>query len=488
MRLKELIKDINVLRFIGYEKEDIKGISNSSKLIRAGYLFTAITGEKFDGNDYIMEAFNYGAAAVVSEMPKDNNINLNWIQVSDAREALARISAAFYSYPSENMKMTGITGTKGKTTTTYLLEAILDKANLHSGVIGTISYRGPNMEIPADRTTPEALDIQRFLKEMLDHGATHCVMEVSSHSLDLKRIVGIGFDVVIFTNLSGEHLDYHQNMEKYFQAKKQLFTLDQTKSTSVINSDDIWGKKLISSLSSDMITYGLESPANVRAVEPRFSEQGIEFSLKYPAGNMKVSSPLLGKPNLYNILAAIAGGLALNIPVKTIVEGISSLQGVPGRFEKVKNDFGLNIFVDYAHTDDALRNLLETARELCQKNVILVFGAGGDRDKDKRPRMGEVAGNLADWTILTSDNPRSEDPLAILDDIVKGIEKSGSGKYEIQPDRKKAIKKAITQGKKGDFILIAGKGHETYQIIKDKVSPFNDVEVIKEAIKKLERD
>jgi len=377
------------------------------------------------------------------------------------------------------MKVVGITGTKGKTTITYLLEEILKKSHFLPAVIGTISYRGPRIKISAERTTPEAPDLQRMLAEMLAQEVTHCLIEVSSHALDLRRVLGIGFDIALFTNLSGDHLDYHHTMERYFEAKKKLFFLNHKKRTAVINSDDPWGKKLISELPSGVVTYGLGPGAHIRGENFKLTEKGIEFSAKYPAGKLPVSSPLLGKPNLYNILASIAVALSLNIPVSAIKEGIASLQEVPGRFEKIKNTLGLHIFVDYAHTDDALKNLLETVRELNPKRIILIFGAGGDRDKTKRPRMGEVAGNLADWTILTSDNPRSEDPLAIISDIEKGIKKTGAKNYKILPDRKEAIEHALSFGEKGDYILVAGKGHEYYQIIKDKVIPFKDADVIR---------
>jgi len=488
MKLKDLLEGISVLQFIGNKEEEIQGISYSSKTVQPGYLFAALKGEKSDGLNFTGEAFANGAAAVLSDRPIPADFKKTWIQVSDARKTLALCSANFYSHPSKKMKIIGITGTKGKTTITYLLEAIIKKAGFHPGVIGTISYRGPNIETPAERTTPEAPDLHKILRKMLDQGTSHCVMEVSSHSLELKRVDGINFDVVVFTNLSGEHLDYHRSMEKYFQAKRRLFSLNQGKGTAVINSDDPWGKKLISQLNNPVFTYGLKHPALVRAEKYNFNEKGIRASVKHPGGNISVTSPLLGKPNLYNILASISSALTLNIPFQAIEEGTASLKGVPGRFEKIKNPFGFKIFVDYAHTDNALKNLLETARELNPKNIILVFGAGGDRDKTKRARMGKIAGTLADWTILTSDNPRSEDPMAIISNIEEGIKKTGPHKYEIQADRKKAIKHALSSGKKGDIILVAGKGHESYQIIKDKIFPFDDVTVVKSILKEMEEN
>lgn len=479
MKLKDLLEGVPRVRFNGNEREEIQGIAYSSKDVQPGFLFAALKGEKKNGFEFIDEALLNGAAAFLSEKPKPKNFEKTWLQASDAREALALCSANFYSQPSQKMKVVGITGTKGKTTITYLLEQILKKSHFLPAVIGTISYRGARIKISAERTTPEAPDLQRMLAEMLAQGVTHCLIEVSSHALDLRRVLGIGFDIALFTNLSGDHLDYHHTMKNYFEAKKKLFFLNHKKRTAVINSDDPWGKKLISELPSGVVTYGLEPGAHIRGENFKLTEKGIEFSAKYPAGELPVSSPLLGKPNLYNTLASIAVALSLNIPVSAIKEGIASLQEVPGRFEKIKNTLGLHIFVDYAHTDDALKNLLETVRELNPKRIILIFGAGGDRDKTKRPRMGEVAGNLADWTILTSDNPRSEDPLAIISDIEKGVKKTGAKNYKILPDRKEAIEHALSLGEKGDYILVAGKGHEDYQIIKDKVIPFKDADVIR---------
>lgn len=486
MKLNEILKGVSILDFTGNGEKEIRGISYSSKTIQPEYVFAALKGEKADGYDFIKEALDKGAFTILSDRPKPQNFSDGWIHVPDAREALAIISANFYSHPSQEMKTIGITGTKGKTTVTYLLEQILKKAHYHPGVIGTISYRWPNTQIPAQRTTPEAPDLQKMLKQMVEHGTTHCLMEVSSHSLELKRVVGIDFDVTVFTNLSGEHLDYHHSMKQYFEAKKKLFTLSQKKRMAVVNTDDQWGKKLTSQLSGGVISYGLEPPAVIRAEDCMFASKGIEFSVKYPGGKMSISSPLLGKPNLYNILASIAAALALNVPESAIKAGIVSFRYVPGRFEKIKNSLGLNIFVDYAHTDNALKNLLETFRSLSSKRIILVFGAGGDRDKTKRPRMGEVAGALADWTILTSDNPRSEYPMAIISEIEKGIIKTGAGKYQIQPNRKVAIRTALSLAKNGDYVLVAGKGHENYQIIRDKVIPFDDGKVIKEILKEME--
>jgi UDP-N-acetylmuramoyl-L-alanyl-D-glutamate--2,6-diaminopimelate ligase len=484
MKLKDLLKGVAFLNLHGNEKEEIQGIAYSSKNVKNGFLFAALKGAKENGFDFIEEALARGAAAILSERPRPDNIEKIWIQVSEARQALALASANFYSHPSDKMKVIGITGTKGKTTVTYLLESIIKKSNFHPAVIGTISYRWPNNTISAERTTPEAPDLQRMLSEMASERVTHCMIEVSSHALDLKRVLGIGFDIAVFTNLSGEHLDYHHSLESYFEAKKKLFFLNHKKRTAVVNLDDSWGKKLIAELrNEELLTYGLEPSAQVSGENFKFSQKGIELSVRYPEGKLTVFSALLGMPNVYNILASISTALALNIPPASIKKGISSLQGVPGRFERVENPFGFNIFVDYAHTDNALRNLLETVRGLSPKRIFLVFGAGGDRDKTKRPRMGEVAAELADMSILTSDNPRSEDPLAIISGIEKGIKKTGNKNYKILTDRKEAIEYALSLLEKGDYLVVAGKGHENYQIFKDKTIPFDDAEVIRKILK-----
>ena len=489
MKIKDLLQGVSTVQIHGKEEEEVNGISYSSRSVNTGHLFAALRGEKKDGFHFIPEAISKGAKAILSERTKPSEFDIIWIQVQEARKSLALCSANFFHHPSRHLKVVGITGTKGKTTISYMIESILEAADFIPGVVGTISYRGPGLSMTAERTTPEAPDLQRLMQNMVEHDATHCVMEVSSHSLELDRVTGIDFDIAVFTNLSGEHLDYHQTMERYFEAKKKLFFLpSEKKSMAVVNTDNSWGKKLIEELHMGAITYGLELGALVRAKEFTLSENGIELVVKYPAGKMKISSPLLGRPNLYNILAAVASALILKVPEAKIAEGIASLQGIPGRFEKIKNSFGMHLFVDYAHNDDALRHLLETAKELSQNKTIVVFGAGGDRDKSKRSRMGETAGRLADYSIITSDNPRSEDPLAIIEEIERGMKKSGSKQYEVIPDRKEAIARVLDIGQQGDYILVAGKGHEDYQIIKDQVFHFSDTEVILELLKEKEKN
>lgn len=486
MTLQDLLKGVPVLLHQGDQAAEIQGIAYSSKAVKPKFLFAALRGEKRDGFDFIPEALKNGAAAVLSDKPKLPGLKANWIQVFDAREALALCSANYYDHPSRKMKIVGVTGTKGKTTITFILESILKCAKHLPGVIGTISHRGPDFARDALRTTPEAPDLQSMLRDMLNQGVTHCLMEVSSHSLDLKRVWGTSFDVAVFTNLSGEHLDYHHTMEDYFAAKKKLFFLDSKKQTAVVNEDDPWGKRLIAELPMSTITFGLEPTSLVRGEKFILNGVGLEAVVTYPGGQTVITSSLSGKHNLYNILASFAVALALNVPPPAIKEGIAALKQVPGRFEKIENGLGLHIYVDYAHTDSALRSLLETAREIKPIRILIVFGAGGDRDKSKRERMGEVAASFADWIFLTSDNPRSEDPMDIIRSIEKGVLKSGSKKYSIVPDRRDAIREALAFAKKGDCLLVAGKGHENYQILKDTVIPFSDQEVIRQVLKHME--
>ena len=486
MKLKDLFQDMPGVRFNGNGGVDILGLAYSSKEIRPGFLFAAIRGEKRDGFEFVGEALERGAAAVLSDRPRPQNWKGPWVQAIDVREALALAAASFYGHPSMKLKVIGITGTKGKTTLTYLLESIFQKAGYQVGVIGTINYRWPNMARSAPRTTPEAPDLQRMMSEMAEQGVTHCVIEASSHALDLKRVWGVHFDIAVFTNLSAEHLDYHDSMEDYFEAKKRLFFLNAKKRTAVVNLDDPWGKRLISELPLTTVSFGLEPAAIVRADEFRFSETGIKAEVDYPGGQVKICSALMGKHNLSNILAAVATGLALNIPAPTIKDGISALKSIPGRLQKIENELGFQVFVDYAHTEQAIRSLLETIRDLKPHRILLVFGAGGDRDKTKRPRMGEAAASLADMSFITTDNPRSEDPLAIITDIEKGFFGKDAKNYKIIPDRREAIFQALTAAKKGDYVLIAGKGHETYQIFKDKTIHFDDVEVARSALQDLE--
>ena len=482
MILEDILKSVPLLELSGDPRTEIGSIAYSSKDCGPGTFFAALKGEKMDGFEFVPEALDRGAAAVLSNRPRPDGVKAAWIKVFDPRDALALCAANFYGHPARRLKMIGITGTKGKTTLSYLLEAVLEKAGFSTGVIGTINYRGPGFSVEAARTTPESPDLQRMLSEMLERGVTHCVMEVSSHALDRKRVSHIGFDVAVFTNLGGDHLDYHPTMEDYFEAKKKLFFLNDKKRTAVVNDDDSWGRRLIDDLPMTTIGFGLSPSALVRAERFKLNGTGVEALIKYPGGQIAVASPLSGKHNLYNILAAFASALALNVPPTVIRDGIAAMRQVPGRFEKVENSLGFEVFVDYAHTDGALRSILETARELKPGRLFVVFGAGGDRDRTKRPRLGRTAAELADWTYLTSDNPRSEDPLAILREIEAGVLQTGTKKYSLIPDRREAIETALTEAAKGDIIVIAGKGHEATQEIRGEKFPFSDTRVAREIL------
>ena len=482
MKLRDALRGIPILAGGEPGTEEITGIAYNSKAVRPGFLFGALRGAAQNGMDFVAEAEANGAAAVLSAWPKPPASGLAWVQVADAREALALAAANFYGHPSDGMKVVGVTGTKGKTTTTYLIEEILRASGAVPGLIGTIEYRRPGWKIPAPRTTPEAPDLQALLRDMLDAGVTHCVMEVSSHALEQKRVWGVSYDVAVFTNLSGEHLDYHPSMESYFEAKKKLFALNHKKRAAVVNLDDPWGEKLVAELPMKTVTFGLAPAAIVRAVKPVLSPDGIEVQVTYPGGTMKLRSSLVGRHNLSNLLAATAAALALNVAPSDVIKGAAALAGVPGRFERVPNGRGLHVVVDYAHTDNALEHVLMTAREFKPRRVIVVFGAGGDRDRAKRERMGRVAARLADWTVLTSDNPRSEDPMAIIAAIEAGFAKEAVRTYEIEPDRRKAIARALATANKGDVVIIAGKGHEDYQIFKDRTVHFSDIEVAREIL------
>lgn len=487
MKLEQVLQNIPNLKVEGKVDVEIAGLTYSSHLVQPGFLFAALQGKKADGNEFIAESLNRGARAILSEKPRPGHLDVTWVEASDAREALALAAANFHRHPSLQMKVIGVTGTKGKTTFTYILEAILRRAGFKPAVIGTINYRWVGQVIPAERTTPEAPDLQKMMQDMVSQGTTHCLIEVSSHALDLKRVWGIHFDLAVFTNLSAEHLDYHSTMEDYFESKKKLFFLNQKKRAAIVNLDDGWGKKLILELPLTTISYGLVPAAIVRGQNWKLTEKGIKAEISFPGGWLQIDSALQGQHNLYNILAAVAAGLALNIPPAVIAEGISNLNKVPGRMEKIVNRLGFNVLIDYAHTDVALKSLLEAVRQMNPRRILVVFGAGGDRDRGKRPRMGEVAAALADWSYLTSDNPRTEDPLAILAEIEQGFLHLNSRAYTIIPDRRKAIETALVAARRGDVVCIAGKGHENYQILKDKTIPFNDAEIARSILKTLEK-
>jgi UDP-N-acetylmuramoyl-L-alanyl-D-glutamate--2,6-diaminopimelate ligase len=471
---------------------DVNGIEYDSRRIKPGNAFVAMRGESSDGNKFIDQAIARGAVAIVtdsaSEMPRPA---VAWAQVPHGRRALARLSANFYKRPGERLAVTGITGTNGKSTTAFLLEAIFSAANRKSALIGTIEYHVVGKILPAPHTTPEALDLNRILGEALGNGATEAVMEVSSHALAQQRVYGTPFDVAVFTNLTRDHLDYHRSMEEYFAAKRLLFEGCGTDPprVAVLNAEDEYGQKLAKvskRLGSEVLTYGFIT-GDVHADKIDITPRGTRFDLVMPGEVLPVFSPLIGRVNVYNILAASCAAYARSCPAQTIAMGVANLACVPGRFERVDCKQPFTVVVDYAHTDDALRNLTTLAREFVQRagqkgRVITVFGCGGDRDRTKRPLMGEAAGRGSDFAVLTSDNPRSEDPLAIINDAMVGLQRCGT-KYSVEPDRKIAIALAVREAKPGDIVLIAGKGHEKVQITREGSAPFDDVEVAHQALR-----
>ncbi len=485
--LDELLKAIRPLEVTGNPDVSITGVACDSRRVERGSLFFALRGEKLDGNQYIPTAMERGALAVVTdESQAAVPPTACRILVEDPRKALAAAAAEFYRHPTEALCLVGITGTNGKTTTAYLLHSVFQAARKCAGLIGTIEYRIAGRSIPAKNTTPESVDLQSFFAELRDQACRRAVMEVSSHALEMHRVDGCRFTAAVFTNLTRDHLDYHHTMERYFAAKKKLFlgTGGPPPECAVLNVDDERGAQLASELPMRKITYGLHQSAQVHPGPVNYSFEGLQFQVFTPKGSLTIDSPLVGEPNVYNILAAVAAAIALDIDMATIEKGIRQLRSVPGRFERVQCGQPFAVVIDYAHTDDALRNVISAARRLTRHRLITVFGCGGDRDRTKRPLMGEVAGRLSDFTILTSDNPRTEDPLRIIADAVVGLQRA-THEYAVEPDRARAIRRALESAHQGDIVLLTGKGHETYQILGDRTIPFDDREVAREVLNQL---
>ncbi len=467
----------------------VEGLDYDSRRVQPGWCFLAIRGETTDGNRYIDAALGAGAVAIVSDSVPPRP-DVAWAQVSHGRRALARLSANFYGRPAERLSITGITGTNGKTTTAFILNAMLRAAGRHTAMAGTVEYRVGGQVLPALHTTPEALELNQLFARAVEAGCTEAVMEVSSHALEQQRVYGVPFDVAVFTNLTRDHLDYHGTMEEYFASKTILFTGLGTEPprVAVINVEDEYGQRIIKLLKKqqELITYGMNG-GDFRAKDVSIERNGTKFTLVTPAGQHPIWSPLLGRVNVLNLIAASAGAYARNVELGDIVQAAGGLGQVPGRFERVDLGQPFTVIVDYAHTDDALRNLTAVAREfLAQRGgpgrVITVFGCGGDRDRSKRPLMGEAAGAGSDLVVLTSDNPRSENPLDIMNDALPGLQRSGT-RYTLEPDRAKAIASAIHEAQAGDVVLIAGKGHEKMQISAAGAVPFDDIEVARNALR-----
>ena len=484
--LESLLEGVELRSRAPLRPMTILHVTQDSRKVQPGALFVAIPGVAMDGAQFANDAVAHGAIAVISESaaPAAWPGDIPWVQVAEARKALAISAANFFGRPADALKLVGVTGTNGKTTTTSLINSILRASGAKTGLFGTISYHTPTGEYPAPHTTPESADLQQFFAEIRDAGGTYATMEASSHALALDRLWGCHFAVAVFTNLTRDHIDFHKNFENYFAAKRRLFegTGASAPDVAVINTDDEWGKKLVG-LGKKTFTYGLTNGADLKAKKFALSFSGLNFTAQTPAGAIQVESPLVGRINVYNILAAIGAAIGLGIPNHAIEMGIRNLHAVSGRFQRVDLGQPFLVVVDYAHTDDALQNLIRTARELITKGrIITVFGCGGSRDRTKRPIMGETSGRLSDLTILTSDNPRQEDPLKIISDVVVGIQKS-TGKYLIEPDRAKAISLAIEEARPGDIVLLAGKGHEDYQIFADRTIHFDDREEARRALK-----
>lgn len=534
MKLSELAKAVDPQKIYSLQTErrawrqpdpanlpvrEIKTIHYRAQEVQPDGMFVAIEGQTADGHDYIGQALGNGAAVIVvqknpgqSFVPGDlagaGDKNPVIIQVPDTRMALADLAACFYHNPSENLYLIGITGTNGKTTVAYLIESIWLAAGFQVGVIGTINYRYANKVFPNPMTTPESLDLHRILSEMLQAGVTHVVMEASSHAMDQYRIRGCRFDAAVFTNLSQDHLDYHGDMQSYWSSKKRLFTeyliheSPKNNLAAIINCDDPRGRELADVLSVNVIKTGSAPEFDIKAETSRYELVGTNGRLSIPQGSFDFKTPLVGTHNLENILSASGAAAATNIAPETIKAGIESLAAIPSRLESIENSSGRFVYVDYAHTPDALNNAVSALKAIAPARIICVFGCGGDRDQEKRPMMGEIAGRLSDLAVVTSDNPRSEEPAAIIDQILPGVTRSAERRYTseelqigfeqkgytVEPDRRRAIGLAIKASEPNDAVLIAGKGHETYQIIGNETIDFDDREEARKALAKLNHE
>ena len=476
----------------GLAREDVLGLVYDSRKVAPGYLFFAFAGAKADGAQFANSAVQKGALAVVSDRPRPGGQAVPWIQVPHGRQALAVAAGNFYERPDRSLGLTAVTGTNGKTTSTLLLDSILRASGKVTALVGTIEYHLGGRVLPAVNTTPESLDLFKIFHELKEMGGTHATLEASSHALDLGRIFAMEFHTAGFTNFTRDHLDYHHTMESYFAAKQLLFTprSGPPPRFAVLNADDEACRKVTLAKETEVLWYGIEnggaemsrSGSLVRGSNVRSSFDGLEFTITNGGKKFSVQSPLVGRINVYNILLACAAALTYGVSEQDMQRGVRELERVPGRFERVEEGQPFMVVVDYAHTDDALRNVIAVARGMKPKRVITLFGCGGDRDRSKRPLMGMAAAELSDYVVLTSDNPRSEDPLAIMNDAMVGLRRYDTP-HVAEPDRERAIKKAIETAAPGDVVILAGKGHETYQILKDGPIPFDDREVARRVLR-----
>lgn len=486
----------------GRRNRIIHGIAHDSRHVMPDWMFVALTGHKMDGHDFIPDAVSRGASVIVIEDQEPIPVGLKTskgeevtiVRVENGRRALGQAAATFQEYPVRHLRMIGVTGTNGKTTTTYLIRALLQSSGRKVGLIGTIENAIGNQASRASYTTPESVMIQEYLKQMVQEGVQDVVMEVSSHGLFLRRLSGCEFDVAVFTNLTQDHLDFHKEMEEYFRAKTFLFDYlrkdpeNKLRKRAVINTDDEYGRRLMKRVGG-ALSFGLSREADIYAEDIRSSKGGLEFTVQTPAGAFPVHSPLLGKYNVYNLLAAIGVGDCLGLKAEEIQTGIEGLSRVPGRFERLDSGRGFSVIVDYAHTEDALDRLLETAADLTSGRVITVFGCGGDRDRGKRAPMGRTAARRSDVVVITSDNSRTEDPVRIMDEVAVGVrEGSAEKKSPVEwvgvPDRAEAIERALGLARPDDIVIVAGKGHEEYQIIGHRTLPFDDRQVVRDWVQK----
>ena len=489
MQLKELVKQFPVLRVEGSLDREIAGIVYDSRRVTPGMVFVAIPGAHVDGHDFINTAIDRGAAAIICERNGFSSPRATKIKVADVRETLARAAACYYQHPSTRLQVIGVTGTNGKTTVAFMIKEVLETAGIKTGLLGTVRYEIGDRIIPAARTTPESLEVQQMMAQMVLSGCKACVMEVSSHALEQKRTAGIEFDVAIFTNLTQDHLDYHGSMENYLAAKQKLFTKTANGSkrgSVVINIDDASGVRLVKETDVEVkLTYGIRNAANLRATNVRLGADASSFTVEGVEKGFTCKLPLIGRHNIYNALAATGASLALGIDIKKIQSALSRMTPVSGRLENVSSGQKFSVFVDYAHTDDALHNVLTTLREVTKGRLLLLFGCGGNRDTGKRPKMGRVAAEFADYTIITSDNPRNEQPEGIAAQIEEGFRSVKQRDYCVELDRKRAINEIISLARPGDTVLLAGKGHETYQEFESTVVPFDDRVHAREALDNL---
>jgi UDP-N-acetylmuramoyl-L-alanyl-D-glutamate--2,6-diaminopimelate ligase len=484
MTLADLVARLPGAEVAADPRLPVAHVTHDSRAVQPGSMFVAIRGLAADGNAFVDAALRKGAVVIVSEAAAPPGVP--WVRVPDARIALAVFSAAVLGDPAGSLRLVGVTGTNGKTTTSYLIDAALRAHGERVGLLGTVQYRIGDRVAEAVRTTPESSDLQALFKEMVEAGCSHAVLEVSSHSLELKRVHGCEFQVAVFTNLTRDHLDFHGDMDRYFAAKRVLFeSLLREDGTAIVNVDDDRGAAIAAASRGRVWTYGLDRPADLRARDVTLSLDGTRFHVDSPAGSFEIKTPLLGRFNVENLLAAFGAALALGLAPEKALAGLRSLRGVPGRLERVDAGQDFAVVVDYAHTDDALKNLLETVRELQPRRIITVFGCGGDRDKTKRPLMGAVASRLSDVVVVTSDNPRSEPPEAIIEEIQRGMNGRRGPERHVIVDRREAIGRALEMAGAGDAVVIAGKGHETYQVLRDRTIPFDDRQVARDVLARL---